>query len=130
MKNWKSKVLLVLLISSIGLNVFLIGNWFLYKKPSIPTAEEKVILSEMVIKTIDSEDYKSLAETENIISIDTTVDKFKGGVFPFYLNVAVKTDKQTYLFSCTDKKCSNVTNEGWTYSIYEDENPRLPLKEK
>lgn len=130
MKQRKSKILLILLISSIGLNVFLIGNWILYKKPFIPTAEEKVILSEMLIKTINSEDYKSLVETENVISIDTTVDKFKGGVFPFNLNVAVKSDKQTYLFSCTDKQCSRVSNEGWSYSIYEDESPRLPLKEK
>ncbi|MFN7253242.1 MAG: hypothetical protein ACK4M9_21080 [Anaerobacillus sp.] len=130
MKQWKSKVLLFLLIASLGLNVFMFGNWSLYKEPFIPTAEEKVILSEMVKKTIDSEDYISLAEKENIISIDATVDKFKGGVFPFYLNVVVKTDKQTYLFFCTDKQCSNVKNEGWAYSIYEDESPRLPLKVK
>ncbi|MEI3614483.1 hypothetical protein [Pseudogracilibacillus sp. SO30301A] len=93
-----------------------------------PSSEEKVILSEMIQKTVESEDYKRLAKKENVIAIDTSIDKNKGGVFPYYFEVSVRTDKETYLFYCSDDKCSKMENGGWTYSIYQDEDPRLPFK--
>jgi hypothetical protein len=37
------------------------------------------MLSEMVQKTVESEDYKKIAEKENIIAIDKSIDKNKGG---------------------------------------------------
>jgi hypothetical protein len=33
-------------------------------------------------KTVESEEYKKIAEKENIIAIDANMDKNKGGVFP------------------------------------------------
>jgi hypothetical protein len=80
-------------------------------------------------KTVESEDYKKLAEKEDIIAIDTSIDKNKGGSFPYYFGVSVRTNKQTYIFSCNNDKCSEMENEQWTYSIYQDEKPRLPFKE-
>ncbi len=37
------------------------------------------MLSEMVQKTVEIEDYKKIAEKENIIAIDKSIDKNKGG---------------------------------------------------
>ncbi|OZU87124.1 hypothetical protein CIL03_18235 [Virgibacillus indicus] len=123
----KFKIVHVLLIISLGVNLYFLGKWFLIDQWYEPSEEEQVILSEMVQKTVESEGYKNLAEKENIIAIDSSMDKNKGGVFPYYFEVSVRTDKQTYLFYCSDANCSEMENEGWTYSIYQDENPRLPF---
>ncbi|WP_338472518.1 hypothetical protein R4Z10_07180 [Niallia sp. XMNu-256] len=122
----KSKIVLVLLIISLGLNIYLFGKQTI-EQAYEPSAEEKVILSEMVQKTVESDDYKKLAKKENIIAIDSNMDKNKGGAFPYYFGVSVRTDKQTYIFSCNNDQCSQMENEEWTYSIYRDENPRLPF---
>lgn len=92
-----------------------------------PSPEESIILSEMVQRTVESSDYKRIAEQENIIAIDTNMDKNKGGVFPYYFSVSVRTDKHSYLFSCNDEQCSEMNLFGETYSIYQDEEPRLPF---
>ncbi|WP_152446393.1 hypothetical protein [Bacillus sp. THAF10] len=113
---------------SLGVNLYIFGKWLLIERSYEATTEEKIILSEMVHKTVISEDYKKLAEQENIIAIDTSIDKNKGGVFPYYLTVGVRTDKQTYIFSCNNEQCLEMENEGWTYSRYEEEKPRLPFK--
>lgn len=107
--------------------MYIFGKWFLTEQRYEPSSEEKVILSEMVQKTVESEEYKKIAEKENIIAIDTSIDKNKGGVFPYYFEVSVRTDKLTYLFSCNNEQCSKMENGGWTYSIYQDESPRLPF---
>lgn len=124
----KNKILPSLLIISVLVNLYICGKWFLFEQWYEASSEEKIILSEMVLKTIESEDYKSLTDKENIIAIEASLDKNKGGVFPYYFGVSVRTDKQTYLFSCNNEQCSTMENEGWTYSIYKDESPRLPFK--
>lgn len=121
------KVVSILLIVSLGVNIYILGKWLLIDQWYEANSEEKIILGEMVQKTVESEDYKKLAEKENIIAIDTSIDKFKGGVFPYYFEVSVRTDKQTYLFYCTNKQCLEMENGGWSYSIYQKENPRLPF---
>ncbi|MGG3891583.1 hypothetical protein [Metabacillus fastidiosus] len=123
----KYKIVLTLLIISLGVNLYLFGKWYLFEQAYESSQKEKVILSEMVQKTVESEDYKKLAEKENIIAIDTSMDKNKGGKFPYYFGVSVRTDKQTYLFSCSNEKCFKMEQDGTTYSIYQDENPRLPF---
>ncbi|MBD8004624.1 hypothetical protein [Bacillus norwichensis] len=124
----KNKIIIALFVVSLGLNLFLLGKWLLFEQWYTPTLEEETILSEMVQKTIESEEYKRLADKENIIAIDTSLDKNKGGVFPYYFSVNVRTDKRTYLFSCKDSQCMELENGGSTYSIYQDESPRLPFK--
>jgi hypothetical protein len=126
MKKSKNQIIIALLIVSLGINVFIFGKWIFIDQWVEPTSEEKIILSEMVQKSIESESYKEIEGKENIIAIDVNKSQ---GTFPYNLQVAVKTDKQTYLFFCTDESCSNVDNEGRTYSIYEEESPRLPLNE-
>ena len=92
-----------------------------------PSSGESVILSEMIQKTVECEDYKKIAESDKIIAVESSIDRNKGGVFPFYFSVDVRTDKQTYIFSCSNKQCDTMDNGSWTYSRYEDEKPRLPF---
>ncbi|MCO0599556.1 hypothetical protein NGI46_19320 [Peribacillus butanolivorans] len=58
----KNKIMLVLLIISLGVNLYIFGKWFLTEQGYEPSSEEKVILSEKVQKTVESEDYKKIAE--------------------------------------------------------------------
>lgn len=92
-----------------------------------PTPDEEIIMSEMVQKTVESDEYKNIAEKEKIIAIDRGIDKYKGGSFPYNMGVSVRTDKQTYIFSCNDDQCSKMESDEETYSIYQDERPRLPF---
>ena len=123
----KKKIMLILLIVSLGVNLYIGGKWVLFERGYEPTPEEAIIMSEMVQKTVESEDYKDLAKKMKIIAIERDIDKYKGGAFPYNMEVSVRTDNQTYLFYCNDDQCSKMVNEGWTYSIYQDENPRLPF---
>lgn len=123
----KFKLVVILLTLSMAVNFFILGKWLLFEQWYTPSSEESVILSEMIPKTVESEDYKKIAETEKIIAIETSMDRNKGGVFPYYFGVSVRTDKQSYIFSCSSKQCNTMENEIWTYSIYQDEKPRLPF---
>jgi hypothetical protein len=125
----KNKILFAILIISIGINLFLFGRWYFLEQAYEPSESEQAILSEMVLKTVESEDYKKIAEKENIIAIGRSMDKNKGGMFPYYFEVSVRTDKQTYLFYCDNDPCSNMENDGaTTYSRYKDEEPQIPFK--
>ncbi|AZV62667.1 hypothetical protein [Peribacillus frigoritolerans] len=124
----KNKILITILIISIGFNLFLFGRWFIFEHAYEPSEREQVILSEMVLKTIESKEYKKLAEKENIIAIDANMDKNKGGMFPYYFGVSVRTDIQTYLFACSNEQCSEMESAGTTYSRYKDEDPRIPFE--
>ncbi|MEK4013741.1 hypothetical protein [Peribacillus sp. FSL M8-0224] len=64
----KNKILYTILIISIGFNLFLFGRWFIFEQAYEPSESEQVILSEMVLKTVESKEYKKLAEKENIIA--------------------------------------------------------------
>lgn len=123
----KFKVVTILLIVSLIVNAILFGKNF-WGKYEEANEDEKVILSELIQKTVESSEYQTIAENEAIIAIESSVDKNKGGAYPYYMNVSVRTDKQTYLFSCDNDDCSKVKNYGQTYSRYEDETPKLPLK--
>ncbi|MDR4938276.1 hypothetical protein RGU11_18005 [Rossellomorea marisflavi] len=100
----------------------------MFDRPYEPTSEEAIILGEMVQKTVESKEYKDLAKAEKVIAIETGIDKNKGGRFPYNMMTSVRTDKETHLFSCSDDKCTKMELIGTSYSIYQDEEPRLPLK--
>ncbi|MDW0118194.1 hypothetical protein QTL97_14775 [Sporosarcina thermotolerans] len=125
----KFKLVVTLLMLSIALNLFILGKWLLIEQWYTPSSEEKIILSEMIQKTVESEDFKRIAEDENIVAIEASMDKRKGGKFPYYFGVSVRTDKQTFIFSCSSKECETMENGEWTYSRYKDEKPRLPFSE-
>ncbi|MCM2588049.1 hypothetical protein [Rossellomorea marisflavi] len=124
----KTKIVLTLLIVSVGVNLYIGGKWLLFDRPYEPTSEEAIILGEMVQKTVESEEYKDIAKAEKVIAIERGIDKNKGGRFPYNMMTSVRTDKETHLFSCSDDKCTKMELIGTSYSIYQDEEPRLPLK--
>lgn len=118
------------LFVSLALNVFVIGKWVLFEKWYTPTKDEAIVLAEMIQKTVESDDYKSLLslQDEDVVAITTYVNKMKGGVYPYYMEVNVTTNKQSYYFMCKDKTCNEMELGGWGYSRYSEEEPRLPLK--
>lgn len=119
----KKKLLLGLLIASLAINLILLGDWLLFNT----TEEEEIAVSEMVQKTVESEDYQTIVSKEQVIAINRFVEKSKGGAFPYYFTVNVYTDTQTHIFACTDTDCSTMESTGTMYSIYQDEDPRLPF---
>lgn len=122
--------MLILLILSLGVNIFIAGKCFLIDRGYVPTQDEDNIMSEMIVKTINSEDYKNIEKKENIIAIDKSIDKYNGGVFPYNMEISVHTDNQTHIFVCDDQQCSRVTGAATTYSMYSDEETRLPLEKE
>lgn len=94
-----------------------------------PNEEDMIILGEMAQLVVESKDYQKLAETEKIYAITTGVDRNKGGVFPFHYGVTVRTNKESYIFSCKDRTCSDMEIGEWSYSRYSEDEPVLPLKE-
>lgn len=112
---------------SVVVNLFVLGKWLLIEQWYTPSSEERIILSEMIQKTVESERYKNIAEANKVIAIEASMNRSTGGVFPYYFSVNVLTDKQTYIFSCSNKQCDTMEHGSWTYSRYQDENPRLPF---
>ncbi|MFS0751646.1 hypothetical protein [Oceanobacillus sp. 1P07AA] len=70
---------------------------------------------------------REINENEQIISIKTSIDQNKGGVFPYHYDVLVFTDKHTHLFGCEDDRCTKVEKYSEMYSEYQDESLILPL---
>ena len=124
MKKW----ILGVLIISIGFNIYFIGKNF-WEGMYIPNSEDSVILSEMTQLVVQSDSYKRISENEKVYAIAAGVDRNKGGVYPFHYGVSVRTDKQTYIFSCKDKACGEMNSGETTYSRYSEEEPVLPLKQ-
>lgn len=123
----KKKVVLLLLILSLGVNIFIAGKQFMIDRGYVPTQDEDIIMSEMIVKTINSEDYKNIAQKEKITAIDKSIDKYNGGVFPYNLKISVLTDNQTHRFVCDDEQYSKVVEAATTYSKYSEEETILPL---
>ena len=123
----KDTWLKLVLAGSVLLNIGLLGaaEW---KKSYTPNEEDKVLLGEMTRKVVVSEDFKEIEADETVYSIETGVNRAKGGVYPFHYEVAVLTDKQTHFFTCVDKTCAEVEGGGSSYSRYSEEEPMLPLK--
>ena len=123
----KNKLLMIVLIISLIVNLYIAGKWILFEQWYETDSEEDIILSEMVQKTVESADYQSLDANEDIIAIDAEINTLNGGVFPYYVGVFVRTNKQTYQYSCNNEQCSEMESVGSSYSIYQDEDRRLPF---
>ncbi|MBO1912515.1 hypothetical protein J4G37_47915, partial [Microvirga sp. 3-52] len=97
----KKRILWTLLIISLCFNVYAIGKNF-WVGMYTPNLEDQDILGEMTQLVVESDAYQKLTETEKVYAITTGVDRNKGGVYPFHYGVSVRTDKQSYIFSCKD----------------------------
>ncbi|MEO4055088.1 hypothetical protein [Solibacillus sp. CAU 1738] len=125
----KSKLISILLVISLVLNLYFGINSYI-KSTYTPNLDDQDILAEMTSMVIQSKQYKEIASRETVYAIKQGVNRFNvaNPSSIYHYGIYVKTEKQTYMFSCTDKACTDVSNEGWTYSRYSEEEPILPLK--
>ena len=126
----KAKIItfIILLCISLTLNIYLgINNYI--KSTYTPDSDDREVLAEMTKMVLDSEQYKKIASKEHVYAIEQGVSRFNVAdpSSVFHYEVYVKTDQQSYIFMCKDKACSDVKNEGWTYSRYSNQRPILPL---
>ena len=122
MKKW----LILFLVLSLAMNLLLYGVIF-WKGMYTANEKDQVILGEMVQQVIESQQYKSLNEKEKVLAVNSSVDRNKGGVFPFHYSVMVYTAEKVYIFECKDKNCAAVGLVGTMYSRYEDSELLLPF---
>lgn len=128
----KKKIILIVILSlSLILNVYFgISNYM--KSTYIPDENDLDILAEMTKMVIDSEQYQEIASQETVFAIEQGVSRFNVSdpSSIYHYEIEVQTDKEAYIFTCTDEKCTGVSNEGWTYSRFSDSEPILPLENK
>ncbi|MFJ7933232.1 hypothetical protein [Sporosarcina sp. NPDC096371] len=126
----KSKLcfVVILLFISLILNLYL-GITSYIKSSYTPNLDDQVILGEMTRMVLQNEQYQDIALRETIYSIKQGVSRFNvaNPSSIFFYEISVQTEQQTYIFTCTDESCTDVSNEGWTYSRYSEEEPVLPL---
>lgn len=127
----KSKLLMVLfmfLSLSLILNIYL-GISSLIESTYTPNLEDRDILAEMTKMVIDDETYQEIAARETVYAIEQGVSRFNvaNPSSIYHYEILVQTEKETYIFTCMDEKCTDVSNEGWTYSRYSEEEPILPF---
>ncbi|MDN3451522.1 hypothetical protein QMA09_15085 [Planococcus sp. APC 3906] len=117
-----------ILAASLCANVYLVAEKY-WLSLSTPNENDDVIIGEMTQMMLETDEYQRLAGKETVYSITAGVDRSKGGSEPYNYVVVVKTDKQAYLFSCSDGTCSDVDMIGTIYSDYAEDKTKLPLKE-
>ena len=128
-KKSKLLILLVIFLSfSLILNIYF-GVSSLIKSTYTPDSEDRDILAEMTKMVIDNEAYQEIAARETVYAIEQGVSRFNVAdpSSIHHYEILVQTEKETYIFTCIDEKCTDVSNEGWTYSRYSEEDPILPL---
>ena len=125
----KTKRIFILLIFSVILNLFLGISSFI-KSTYTANLDDQVILGEMTKMVIQNEQYQEIASRETVYAIKQGVSRFNvsDSSSIYHYEISVQTEKQTYIFNCTDKSCTEVSNDGWSYSRYSENEPVLPLK--
>lgn len=128
-KKSKSKLILLLLFISLICNLYFGFSRYI-KSTYTPNEDDQEILGEMTKMVLETEQYQEIASRETVYSIKQGVSRFNvaNPSSIFHYEIYVKTEKQTYIFTCTDEFCTNVSNGSWTYSSYSEEEPILPLK--
>lgn len=127
MKKKSKFIVIVLIVSLLGNISFGVSSYI--KSSYTPDLDDQMILAEMTQMVLQSEQYKNIAIQEEVYAIKQGVNRFNVSNTSSVYNyeIYVQTEKQSYIFYCIDKKCSDVSNEGWTYSRYSEEEPLLPL---
>lgn len=128
-KKSKSKLILLLLFISLVCNVYLGINSYI-KSTYTPNEYDQDLLGEMTKMVLETKQYQEIASRETVYSIKQGVSRFNvaNPSSVIHYEIYVKTEEQTYIFTCTDEFCTNVSNGSWTYSRYSEEEPILPLK--
>ncbi|SDM46025.1 hypothetical protein [Sediminibacillus halophilus] len=114
---------------SLVLNLYL-GISSYMKSTYTPDSDDLQILAEMTKMVLESDQYQDIASKEKVYAIEQGVSRFNVAdpSSMFHYEIYVQTEKESYIFTCTDEKCTDVSNEGWNYSRYSEEDPILPMK--
>lgn len=127
-KKPKLLIFVSLFCISLIINVYL-GITSYMKSTYTPNINDQDFLAEMTKMVLDNEQYKEISSKEHVYAIKQGVDRFNvadpSSVFLY--EIYVKTNKQSYIFTCKDEVCSDVENGGTTYSRYSDKKTILPL---
>lgn len=126
----KSKLVFVvfLLFISLIFNLYFAITSYI-KSSYTPNLDDQVILGEMTRMVLQNEEYQEIASRETVYSIKQGVSRFNvsNPSSVIFNEISVQTEQQTYIFTCTDEFCTDVSIGGWTYSRYSEEEPVLPL---
>lgn len=127
-KKSKLVFVVILLFISLILNLYL-GITSHIKSSYTPNLDDQVILGEMTRMVLQNEEYQEIASRETVYSIKQGVSRFNvsNPSSVIFNEIAVQTEQQTYIFTCTDEFCTDVSIGGWSYSRYSEEEPVLPL---
>lgn len=119
-------ILTILFSVSAVLNLYL-GITSYIKSTYTTNIDDQQILGEMTKMVLENEQYQEIASNEKVYAIKQGVSRFNVSdpSSIFHYEVSVQTEKQSYIFTCTDENCTNVSNEGWTYSRYSEKKPLL-----
>lgn len=121
-------ILSLLLFASIVTVLYLAVDRYSTRAQS-PNFEDQVILGEMTMMVLGNKQYQDIASKETVYAIKQGENRFNG-VDPASMDnyeVSVVTKKQSYIFKCVDRACTDVSNKSWNYSRYIENNPVLPL---
>ncbi|WOV84819.1 hypothetical protein PGH26_02515 [Sporosarcina jeotgali] len=121
-------ILSIVLFASIVTVLYMAVDRYTYRSYS-PNLEDQVILGEMTMMVLDNKQYQDIASKETVYSIQQGVSRFNAGDPSSMANyeVSVVTNRQSYVFTCVDRTCTDVSNGTWTYSRYLENGPVLPL---
>lgn len=121
-------ILSILLFASIVTILYMAVDRYTYRSYS-PNLEDQVILGEMTMMVLNNKQYQDIASKETVYSIKQGVNRFNVGdpSSMAHYEVSVVTDRQSYIFTCVDRACTDVSNGTWTYSRYLENGPVLPL---
>ncbi len=129
MKKYKLSIFIILFFVSVALNIYL-GISSYIKSTYTPDSEDLEILAEMTKRVLESDQYQEIDSKEKVYAIKQGVNRFNVAdpSSIFHYEVIVQTNNESYIFTCKDEECSEVSNEGWNYSRYSEEEPLLPRK--
>ncbi|WP_414047706.1 hypothetical protein ACMGE7_02185 [Macrococcus equi] len=124
-KIFSSVLLLITMPSLFILLCYQFNNYW-----TQPTKEDSKRLGEMTLKVMHSPSYEKISNREKVFAVVPSVYRFNRPKDSYIYEVNVKTDKQTYSYSCDDDnydnkrhKCNNVHVSGWSYSEYSEDPP-------
>ncbi|MGG0643165.1 hypothetical protein ABE021_04335 [Sporosarcina gallistercoris] len=121
-------ILSLLLFASIVTVLYLAVDRYITRSSS-PNFEDQVILGEMTMMVLGNKQYQDIASKETVYAIKQGVSRFNGvdpASMATYI-VSVVTDIRSYIFTCVDRACTDVSNRSWNYSRYIENDPVLPL---
>ncbi|MFJ7824824.1 hypothetical protein [Psychrobacillus sp. NPDC096623] len=73
-----------------------------------------MFLAEMTQMVLQNEQYQEITARETVKAIKQVVNRFNvsdpSSIYNY--EIQVQTGKESYIFTCTDKNCTDVSNEG------------------